>query len=70
MQRAGRCPWAGGGKGESWSIFKWPRAHLSSCGASALVHHVVKFVRNLGGGRSLVFLAGKSNCRGACEKKK
>lgn len=49
---------------------KWTQANLSCCGASALVRHVVKFVRNLGGGRSLVFLAGKTNCRGACENKK
>lgn len=63
MQRTGRCPWAGAGKTESWSMAKWTLADLSCCGTSALVHYVVKFLRNLGGGRSLVFLAGKSNCR-------
>lgn len=64
MQRTGRCPYAGAGKRESWSIAKWRLADLSCCGISALVHYVVKFLRNFGGGRSLVFLAGKRSCRG------
>lgn len=45
---------------ESWSIAKWTIGDSSCCGTSALAHYVVKFLRNLGGGRSLVFLAGQS----------
>lgn len=49
------CPWAGAGKRESWSMAEWTQANLSCCGASALVCHVVQFVRNLGGGRTGLF---------------
>lgn len=69
MQRTGRCPQAGVGKRKSWNMAEWTQANLSYCGDLALVCHVVEFIRNLGGGSSLVFLAGKSNCRGACENK-